>query len=100
MDDAYTQLLKSWENKHLEHLIFCLENHKDYFADSFCFDGITEENILLIDGETVTKKTIVQSLATYYLNETSGYQTPFGDFLYLAFTDLIDSEADILSVLE
>lgn len=100
MDNAYTQLLKSWENKHFEHLVFCLENHKDYYTDSFSFDGISDENTLLIDGETVTREEVVKILAIYYLDETSGYQTPFGDFLYLAFTDLADSDVDILSVLE
>lgn len=54
----------------------------------------------LIDGKVYTQHDIVKILSEYYTASTNGYQSLFGDALYLFFTDFVEDDVDILSELD
>lgn len=97
--DTYRTLLKAWEFKHLKHLVFCLKMRSDYYDGMFSFDGTSGDGVI-IDGERYSSEAIIKLLADYYDDSNGDYFSNFGDFLYLSFTDLVDEESDILSILD
>jgi len=94
------KLQKLWEKKHLNHLIYCLENHKDFYLDSFVFNGLNKGNDLIINERIITQEEVIQILALYYEDNIISYETPFGDFIYLVFTDMASDDVLILNELE
>lgn len=97
--DTFTRLEKLWKPKHFEHLLYCLKYCEAYFQDAFEYQE-RKGNGILIDGKVYSQHEIVQILSEYYLDSTNGYQTLFGDVLYLFFTDLVEDDVDILSELD
>ena len=97
--DTYTQLIQLWKPNHFEHLQYCLQNCSAYFEDHFEYQGIKAGG-LLIDGKLYMQVDIVKILAEYYGDNSSSYQSSIGDAIYLFFTDLVEDDVDILSLLE
>lgn len=100
MKNNYKLLLNSWNEKHFQHFIYCLEHNNDYYEGSFTFQGRNKNNNLLIDDKVVTQDEVIKILATYYEDNACDYQTPLGDFLYLSFTDLATDDVDIFTILD
>ena len=96
--DTYTQLIQLWKPKHFEHLQYCLKNCSAYFEDHFEYQGIKAGG-LLIDSKLYMQVDIVKILAEYYEDSSFDYQSTVGDTIYLFFTDLVDDDVDILSLL-
>ena len=98
MQTTYEVLQQAWKPLHYNHLLYCLKEHKPYYEDSFTYVNI--DNTITIDGKIVLEPEIIYTLAIYYEDNTTNYQTAFRDFVYLCFTDLVDTECDILDSLE
>lgn len=97
--DTFETLKQLWKPKHLKHLQYCLKYCQSYFEDSFVYEGDTADGVI-IDGKNYSKERIIEDLANYYIDDNSGYQSSFGDALYLFFTDLVEDDVDILSALD
>lgn len=97
MSDTYIKLSIAWREKHYSFLKWCFKYHKANYEDFFTFKGTNENNNLLLDDKIITQDEVVEILTIYYDDNTSNYQTFFGDFIYLCFTDLVTNEADILT---
>ncbi len=97
--DTFTQLQQAWRPEHFKHLQYCLKYCQSYFEDHFEYQGMRKEG-LMIDGDFYTQEKIIEILAEYYDDASSDYQSSFGDALYLFFTDLVEGDVDILSVLD
>ena len=97
--DTLTLLKNHWQSKHFEHLQYCFRYCSFYFEDHLDYQGVKNGG-LCIDGKTYMPEDIVKILAAYYEDKTSDYQSAVGDIFYLFFTDLVDDDVDILSVLE
>lgn len=97
--DTLTILKKAWKEKHFKHLLYCLENCQSIFEDSFHYKGI-EQGVVLVDDHRYSKDDIVGILHDYYVDSKHGYETSFGDAVYLFFTDLVEDDVDILSQVE
>ncbi len=100
MRSTYKKLLLLYKPIYQQHLIFCLNEYKDYYDDSFRFNGVDKRNNTIINDKVITPQDIAFILALYYEDSINDYQTPFGDFVYLCFTDLADKSVDILELLE
>jgi len=94
--DTYTQLIQAWKPKHFEHLQYCFKYCLSYFEDHFEYQG-EKAGGLLIDGNLYMQADIVKTLAEYYDDSSSDYQSNVGDTIYLFFTDLVEDDVDILS---
>ena len=97
--DTFTQLQNHWKPKHFKHLLYCLKYCQAYFEDHFEYQGVRKEG-LMVDGTFYSQEKIIRILAEYYDDASHGYQTSFGDALYLFFTDLVEDDVDILSELD
>ena len=100
MLDIYKHLTQLYKQTHQQHLIYCLEEHADYYEGSFSFDGVNKSGDIIVNGKPISKDEIIYTIAIYYEDETMDYQTPFKDFVYLCFTDLADESVDIFELLE
>lgn len=100
MISHYELLKDEWKNKHLQHLIFCLENYQDYYEDTFIYNGISKDGHIVINNSIIRVEEIIYTLGIYYEDNIEHYQTPFRDFIYLCFTDLVTDDVDILLVLD
>jgi hypothetical protein len=97
--DTLTKLQHAWKPKHSEHLQFCFENCLSFYADSFAYQGV-KDDALVIDNKLYIQDDIIKILADYYTDDNSHYQTRLGDTIYLFFTDLVEDDVDILSQIE
>ena len=96
--DTFQKLQQAWKYKHIKFLTFFLEHHSDYYDGTFTYkcDG---DGDIIIDGVIMSDNHIIEVLANYY-DDSGDYETPFGDFLYLVFTDMVEGDVDILSLIE
>ena len=97
--DTLKLLQQHWKPIHYKHLIHCLTYCRSYFEDSFTYQGM-RDNCIILDGEYFCQDQIIALLATYYDDIGNNYQTSFGDTLYLFFTDLVEDDVDILTAIE
>lgn len=97
--DTFAKLESLWRPKHFKHVLFCLKYCAAYFENSFEYRG-RKEDTLIIDGEVYTQHDIVKILSEYYTDSNNDYPCPFGDAVYLFFTDLVEDDVDILSELD
>jgi len=98
MDTTFQKLKQAWRYKHIKFLTFFLENHHDYYEGSFTYEKGKGGDIIVND-KVLSDDDIVRTLTDYY-EDIGDYETPFGDFLYLVFTDMVEEDVDILALLD
>lgn len=97
---TYEMLTRAWRSKHFHHLVFCLENDILYYEGTFKYGGVDDEGFIVVDGKCIFVTEIIYTIAIYYEDNALNYQTPFRDFIYLCFTDLVTDDVDILEELD
>jgi len=97
--DTLTKLQQAWETKHLDHLDQCFKYSLSFFEDSFEYQGVRDDGIV-VDGKLYSQSDIIKILAEYYTDDNSNYESEIGDSLYLFFTDLVEDDVDILSEID
>jgi len=97
---SYEILTQAWRGKHFEHLVFCLENDILYYEGTFRYGGVDDEGFIVVNGQCIFVAEIIYTIAIYYEDNIKNYQTPFRDFIYLCFTELVTDDVDILEELE
>jgi hypothetical protein len=100
MARSYEALAQLYQDIHQCHLIHCLQNHSEYYSGSFSYDGLTSAGGIIINNGVINRSEIIYTIALYYDDDILDYQTPFGDFVYLCFTDLADEAVNLLELLD
>ena len=96
--DTFEKLQQFWSDKHLEFLIFFLDNHSEFYEDGFLYRK-SSDGTFCIDNDKMHEEKIILILADYYDDKGLNLSS-FGDFLYLVFTDMVEDNVDILSQIE
>ena len=100
--DLYQHYQKLWTEQHFIHLVHMLQQQQKEYEESFQLFAVDEtKQVLHILENRILKryerKDLVLLLSIYYKDETSNYQTAFGDFLYYTFTDLLPEELKLFN---
>mgnify|MGYP005998030559 CR=1 FL=1 len=98
----YQHCLKLWKKQHFIHLLQRLEQEQKEYEKSFQLFAVDETNqvIHILENRVLKRyerEDMVLLLSVYYMDESCNYQTPFGDFLYYTFTDLLPEELKLFN---